>query len=218
MSALPENSSRKTRRSHEDRTAETRSRLLAATIECLNKVGYSGTTIGLVSEVAGVTRGGLLHHFPSKVDLLIATAEHCIATTQSETTQNSVISAPRDLLRAMQGPAGIALMEIMLASRSDQELLTRFKVVANNILELQRGNATALAERESLTQTEQLQAFVWLSMGALRGMMLMELSGMNPGLSEAALAILLQAGDSLMTDLRAQQSGPLGNHPAPEVL
>lgn len=151
----------KARRSNEDRTAETRARLIEATIECLNRVGYAGTTIGLLSEASGVTRGGLLHHFPSKVDLLIATAEHCLDATRSKTVVDDADQVDRPaLMRAMRGPAGIALMEIMLGSRSDPELRARFKVVGERILTLQRRQAEALAVRAGISAADEMQALV----------------------------------------------------------
>lgn len=59
-----------------ERTAATRQRLMEATIDCLVTYGWSGTTTTLVSETAGVSRGAMLHHFPSKHDLVVAAVEH----------------------------------------------------------------------------------------------------------------------------------------------
>lgn len=194
------------RRSNEDRTAETRARLLEATVECLNRSGYAGTTVGLVSEVSGITRGGLLHHFPSKAELLIATAEYCLDNTRSAS-----LSAQKDvprrsaLLKAMQGSAGIALMEIMVGSRSDPELRTRFADVANKILLMQKRNAALLAEQSGVVEDERLHALVWLNMAAIRGMMLMELAGLKPGLNQKAMDILRRAQEVVVDDLLKEQ-------------
>ncbi|MGY4710861.1 TetR/AcrR family transcriptional regulator [Mycolicibacterium sp. CBM1] len=64
------------RRTQSERTALTRGRLLDATIECLVAYGYAGTTTHRIAELAGVTRGGQVHHFRSKVDLVAAAVEH----------------------------------------------------------------------------------------------------------------------------------------------
>lgn len=56
-----------------------RQRLVDAAIACLHRVGYAATITQLVMEEAGVSRGAMLHHFPTKVDLIIAVAEAAAA-------------------------------------------------------------------------------------------------------------------------------------------
>jgi len=65
----------RSKRSNAERTASTRSRLIAACIECLIKVGHAATTTTLVLKTAHASRGAMLHHFPSRSKLLLATAE-----------------------------------------------------------------------------------------------------------------------------------------------
>src|SRR5215207_5035001 len=64
------------RRSQEERSTETRGRLLDAAVECLIEFGYSATTTTTVAKRAGVSRGAQLHHYPAKVELLTAAIEH----------------------------------------------------------------------------------------------------------------------------------------------
>jgi len=52
-----------------ERSASTRAKLLNATIECLYDLGYHQTSTVLVTERAKVSRGAMLHHFPTKADL-----------------------------------------------------------------------------------------------------------------------------------------------------
>lgn len=59
----------------EERTRVMRQRLLDATVELVAERGYAATTTVQVAERAGVSRGALLHHFPSKNDLVIAAVE-----------------------------------------------------------------------------------------------------------------------------------------------
>ena len=63
------------RRTQEERRTQTRRRLLEATIESLIEVGYAGTTIRRVSELAGVSQGAQSHHFPHRVDLVVSAFE-----------------------------------------------------------------------------------------------------------------------------------------------
>jgi len=64
-----------TRRSQSERRAETRGRLLDATVESLIADGYAGTTIRRVTELAGVSQGAQSHHFPHRVDLVVSAFE-----------------------------------------------------------------------------------------------------------------------------------------------
>ena len=69
------------RRSREQRTSDSRARILDAAVACLVESGYAGTTTLTIQARAGVSRGRLLHHFPSKETLLVAAAQH-LATSR----------------------------------------------------------------------------------------------------------------------------------------
>lgn len=58
-----------------NRTSESRRRLIEAAIKVLNDSGFAGTSTPLVALQAGVSRGRMTHHFPSKNDLLVAVIE-----------------------------------------------------------------------------------------------------------------------------------------------
>src|SRR5271167_1148497 len=60
----------------EERSAETRRRLLDATVACLFERGYAGTTTTEIARRAGVSRGAQLHHFPKKDELVVSALEH----------------------------------------------------------------------------------------------------------------------------------------------
>ena len=60
----------------QDRSRATRQRLLEAAADCLARLGWSGSTVAVVAERAGVTRGALQHHFPTREDLFTAAVEH----------------------------------------------------------------------------------------------------------------------------------------------
>ena len=60
------------RRTQAERTAETRGRLIDATIECLIDSGYSGTTSVAVCKRADVSHGSLLYLYGTRVRLLDA--------------------------------------------------------------------------------------------------------------------------------------------------
>lgn len=65
-------SARRARRTHAERTAETRAKLLAAVVESIAEVGLARTTAPEIARRAGVTWGAVQHHFGGKDGMLVA--------------------------------------------------------------------------------------------------------------------------------------------------
>lgn len=60
----------------QDRSRATRQRLLEAAVACLAEHGWAGSTVAVVAERAGVSRGAAQHHFPTREDLFTAAVQH----------------------------------------------------------------------------------------------------------------------------------------------
>lgn len=60
----------------QDRSRATRLRLLEAAAACLAEHGWSGSTVTVVAERAGVSRGAAQHHFPTREDLFTGAIEY----------------------------------------------------------------------------------------------------------------------------------------------
>lgn len=75
------------RRTQVERRASSRALILDAALTQLVEQGYSRTTTVTVQERAGVSRGRLLHHFPSREALLIAAAQHLVVEQIAEMEQ-----------------------------------------------------------------------------------------------------------------------------------
>jgi AcrR family transcriptional regulator len=63
------------RRSHAERTAETRERVLSAVVESITEVGFQKTTSAEITRRAGLTWGAAQHHFGDKDGILLAVVE-----------------------------------------------------------------------------------------------------------------------------------------------
>ena len=53
-----------------------RAQVLDAAIDCLAKMPYSEISMEVIAQQAGVSRGGMQYHFPTRLDLFGATVEH----------------------------------------------------------------------------------------------------------------------------------------------
>lgn len=164
---------------HAERTAAMRKRLIEAAIVCLEKSGYGATTLQLVTDTAGASRGAILHHFPNKVDLMIAVAEYCagkqnrhvarmLANTQPG--MDRFLALTMATWDAMQRPPAIALLEIMMGSRSDKDLGARFPTVIEALEKSQREGVWEQAQSIGITDRAQVEAMSWLHTAAMRGL------------------------------------------------
>ena len=131
------------RRSQSERRAETRGRLLDATIESLIEVGYAGTTIRRVTEMAGVSQGAQSHHFPHRVDLVASAFERLAERREARYTERARelpddsserIRALLDLLWEdfSSGLFTVAL-KLWIAAAEDDELRERLVPVERRI-------------------------------------------------------------------------------------
>lgn len=64
------------RRPQQDRSRATRARLLESAIVCLSDLGWTASTVAVVAEHAGVSRGAAQHHFPTRESLFLAALGH----------------------------------------------------------------------------------------------------------------------------------------------
>ncbi|CAN5426417.1 TetR/AcrR family transcriptional regulator [soil metagenome] len=167
------------RRSQEERSAETRTRLLDATIECLLQYGYAGTTTPRIAELAGVTRGAQVHHFRSKDDLMLAALQHLTAKRISSevarfsmdmAAEGGLIDAILDLLWDIHSaPIFIPIVELWVAGRTDSELgreVAKFESVATSTL------LSVIAEFAPEDIHRSMADFVYTAMDALRGILI----------------------------------------------
>lgn len=119
------------RRTQAERSASTRKAVVDAAIRCLFEHGYGTTTTMLVAAEAGVSRGGMLHQFPTKHDLMAYVVE---AVFEEEVRLygellrgiddpgERLLAYPGAVWKMMSRPAGVAVLEILQGSRSDKAL------------------------------------------------------------------------------------------------
>ena len=95
------------------------------------ELGFVGTTTTEVTRRAGVSLGAMLHHFPTKADLLAAAVGHVMQRRQDE-FRKAMTNVGRDMDRldaaidlmweAFNGPTFHAWLELWVAARTDPEL------------------------------------------------------------------------------------------------
>jgi len=110
--------------------AATRKRLLDAAVESLIEGGAARTTTVAVQMRAGVSRGALLHHFPSQAELLSATVDELVRRNEAavrdararQRHDEPVERAVQTLATMMAQPAFLAELELWAVARTDAAL------------------------------------------------------------------------------------------------
>ncbi|MFF7330967.1 TetR family transcriptional regulator [Streptomyces sp. NPDC008150] len=112
----------------QDRSRATRQRLLAAAVACLAEHGWAGSTVQVVAERAGVSRGAAQHHFPTREDLFTAAVEY-VAEERSTMLRDlfpdgagdrrAVVTAIVDLFT---GPLFRAALHLWVAASNEEQL------------------------------------------------------------------------------------------------
>ena len=123
------------------KSAMTRATILEATIQCFVEAGYKNTTTSRIAEEAGVSRGAMLHHFPSR-DAVIKGAvfylqekrlkEYKAIISEVRATPKNGVSSQvvREAIRAtwkyFNLPSFFAYNELLVASRTNDDLAKMF--------------------------------------------------------------------------------------------
>ncbi|MEU8757906.1 TetR/AcrR family transcriptional regulator [Streptomyces sp. NPDC048659] len=109
----------------QDRSRATRQRLLEAAVSCLAEHGWAGSTVAVVAERAGVSRGAAQHHFPTREDLFTAAVEY-VAEERSQALRELPATGRQEAVAALvdlfTGPLFRAALHLWVAA-SDQEPL-----------------------------------------------------------------------------------------------
>ncbi|MEP9392016.1 TetR/AcrR family transcriptional regulator [Gordonia sp. VNQ95] len=111
-------------RTQAQRSAATRDKVLDATVALLIERGYGATTTQEVNRRAGVSRGALLHQFPTRESLVVAAIGYLVDRRKAEIIERAGAAEPdlELLLDVFDGPLFYAALELWVASRTDPAL------------------------------------------------------------------------------------------------
>lgn len=155
--------------------------MLDATIDSLVEVGYANTTTTRIADMAGVSRGAQMHHFPSKAALVASAVEHLADRRAAELRaeadrlggRGGRVKAALDLLWAShKGPLFQAALELWVAARTDSEL-------RGSLVPVERRLAAAILDvsrelfGEELAATRNFERLLTMALNAMMGVALL---------------------------------------------
>lgn len=140
-----------------------------------------------VAADAEVSRGALLHQFPTKVDLMLFVVESVYAEEiilyremleAISDPKERLLALPEVMWAVLSRPSGVAVLEILQGARSDQELNRRLKPVQIMIEKdsFQGMDLVAAAAGVPVSPVVK-RLIVW----AVRGLSVAELTAEEPG-------------------------------------
>ncbi|QEU93627.1 TetR/AcrR family transcriptional regulator [Streptomyces kanamyceticus] len=112
----------------QDRSRATRLKLLEAAVSCLAEHGWAGSTVSVVAERAGVSRGAAQHHFPTREDLFTAAVEYVAeqrSTALRELPAQDRAAVVAALVDLYTGPLFRAALHLWVAASNEPQLGSR---------------------------------------------------------------------------------------------
>ena len=116
------------------KSRRTRTRILDSAMRLIAQIGYLEATNARIAEAAGITRGAMLYHFPTREDLVAAVVGH-IQTLRMQLMQQAGVERPAgadptehaiDAYWALLGaPPFVAIAELEAVARPDQMVRER---------------------------------------------------------------------------------------------
>jgi AcrR family transcriptional regulator len=161
------------RRTQEQRTADTRAALFAAAVSTIDRLGYAGANNASIADEAGVSRGAITHHFTTRAAFMAEVVRWVFdretvifrERMDKEHVGSRVSDWPALLWDVFSRPSGVAVLEILVASRSDPDLAALVMPMQE---EVERTGAANFLHRIGAKDTDMtaIRLVVW----AIRGM------------------------------------------------
>ena len=176
-------------RRRQSRSVVTRERLIRASLDEIFEVGYHAATTQGIARRASVSRGALLHHFPSRADIVIATMEALLddGTSQIQSVTDELQRGDASLAdfvdflwRLFSGRFFYLSLEMITESRNDPELRLRMIPVVRRFHEALDAIWTRFCEG-SERPPHQARVILNLTVCLMRGMGVQTVLRPEPG-------------------------------------
>ena len=166
-----------------EKSALTRQAILEAAVRCFVEHGYAKTTTAMIADEASVSRGAMMHHFPSRSAVMNAVVGylHVRRLNEYRGLMTDIDSPDRTLTRAeirvsvetawkyVNLPSFIAYQELLGAARTDPELAESVREVERDFerefLKTVRSVFPHWKQVKSLQAAHDLVQFVMQGMG-----------------------------------------------------
>jgi len=161
------------------KSERTRTSILDAAVTCFYDLGYFNTTTENIAREAGVSRGAMLHHFPTRADLIRAAVEHLTdKRLQRFEDEENQINEGADHTRVAEGIDAywrmlntvefVVFHELQVAARTDKELARVLKPALKTYFRRQAKTTEQIFP--DLAQSRAFERTVFMTRFLLEGM------------------------------------------------
>ena len=98
----------------EKKSESTRIRILDSAVDCLSSEGYAAASTALIAAKAGLSRGAMMHHYPTRIDLIKALILHL--ANKRKLVFSKLVSAIPDNKRLEQEAGLEAYWKLLISS------------------------------------------------------------------------------------------------------
>jgi len=119
-----------------EKSALTRQAILEAAVRSFVEHGYANTTTAMIAEEASVSRGAMMHHFPSRSAVMNAVVGYLhvrrlneyralmsdIDSPDQQLTRKAIKTSVESAWKYVNLPSFVAYQELLAAARTDKEL------------------------------------------------------------------------------------------------
>lgn len=174
--------------------------MIDATIQCLYRTGYSAVTLAMVAKEAGVSRGIISYHFDGKADLMVAVRDFVYLDERRLIeeirgrigTEAYLRELPRHVIAGMRREPAIAVDEILLAARADDELAAKLRANEKEIDARAVKELTSYYVELGLEPPADLAIRMRVAVAAFRGLAIAELVQGDDAQIEACVDYLMR--------------------------
>jgi len=217
--------SRQTQRDgREIKGAATRARLRAATEALIAEVGIQGATTVEVARRCGVSRGAMLHHYPTRDDLIIDTARHfwkrasdnvsILADDMSKGRVGAAQFVERLYEDVFPAQALAIMLELIVGGRSDSRIGREIdKILTDLFRAYERLGEQAFSSRGQ--SPERIHIVMTLIVSTLRGLRIQQIIDPSDARSRAVLSTLATTVEGLLAGDNPEQAAADAAPPLP---
>lgn len=181
------------------KSLRTRARILASAMRLFAEIGYAQANNGVIAEAAGLTRGAMLYHFPTREALIEAAVAH-IQAARAQLFQAAAASlqgadrtdhAIDSYWRLLREPAFVAFAELEAVARVDPMVRERLAAAQDAFDRAQVGEG--LFDLLQAGEGARFQASRDLARFMLEGLSRARLADDADGRTERLLAVVKRA-------------------------
>ena len=170
-----------------EKSALPRQAILEAAVRCFVEYGYAQTTTAMIAEEASVSRGAMMHHFPSRSAAMNAVVGYLhvrrineyralmtgIESPDENLTRKTIRTSVESAWKYVNLPSFVAYQELLAAARTDKELADAVGQVEQDFerefLKTVRSVFPHWKQVKSLQAAHDLVQFVMQGMGVAYG-------------------------------------------------